>query len=197
MHGGQARRYCDVCEKHVTNLSELSESQAGRFLLEHAGRSVCVRYRSAPDGTIRFRTPSVAAPLPRVLEALRPGLAAAGLAALLLSGCTGERVPSRVDADACTYEVGPFSFQVARGQGSCPPEDDGMLVMGAVAPPVVPDQIQQMGNTGIADPPDVMGEAPIVQERELMGDIAAPEPPPPPAPPAPEPELMGKVVAVP
>jgi hypothetical protein len=186
MSGDGPRRFCESCQTQVTNLSEMSEGEAKAFMRAKAGKNVCVRYRSDRGGNIKFKTASVPAFAPTAMSGWRATLAAAGLAAMLLGGCTGERVPDRVDADACTYDMGPFGFQLQRGEGSCPPEDEYEFVMGAVAPePITPDPVEKMGKVAIEDPPEVMGEAPMVEpepEIELMGDVAAPGPEPEPEP---------------
>lgn len=188
MDGDGPRRFCDSCQTQVTNLSEMTEGEANRFLRAKAGKNVCVRYRADKGGEIKFKAASVSAPAPTAMQGWRSTLAAAGLAAMMLGGCTGERLPDRVDPDRCTYDMGPFSYDLQRGEGNCPPEDDGQyeVVMGAVAPPepITPDPVEKMGKIAIEDPPPVMGEAPIAEpEIELMGDVAAPEP---------EPEVQGQ-----
>lgn len=181
MDGEGARRFCDACQTQVTNLSDMSEGEAKQFLRAKAGKNVCVRYRSDHDGNIAFKRPSVTAPIPTAMSGWRATLAAAaGLAAVALGGCTGERYPDRVDSERCTYDMGPLSFQLERGQGNCPPENEHEFVMGAIAPePVTPDPIERMGKVAIEDPPEVMGEAPIAEPEPepepLMGDIAVPE----------------------
>jgi hypothetical protein len=168
MQGEGARRFCDVCQTNVTNLSEMSEAQAGRFLGRKAGTNVCVRYRSDAAGNVRFKLPSVAAPAPTAMRGWRASLAAAGFATLLLGGCTNQRSPDLVDSDGCTYDLGPLEFRLKRGEGNCPPEVDEMMVMGAIP---VPQEPMEMGKVAIEDPPE-----PEV-EIEMMGDVAAPEEP--------------------
>lgn len=177
MRGEGAGRFCDVCEKNVTNLSDMSRSQASEFLRQNAGKNVCVRYRSARDGEIRFNDPSIAAPTPTAMSGWKATLAAAGMAVMMLGGCTGDRSPDVVDSEGCTYDLGPFEFRLKRGEGSCPETSEYEYVMGAVAPPVEPDVEETMGKVAIDDPPPpVMGEAPIVEEVELMGDVEAIDP---------------------
>ena len=117
-------RFCDICEKNVTNLSEMSRSEAGSFLKKNAGNNVCVRYRSAGDGAIRFKAPSVSALAPGAMSGWRATLAAAGLAAMMLGGCTGDRSPDIVDSEGCTYDLGPIEFRLKRGEGSCPENNE-------------------------------------------------------------------------
>jgi hypothetical protein len=46
---------CRQCEKTVHDLSAMTSRQARRFLRRNRDRSICVAYRVAPDGRIRFR----------------------------------------------------------------------------------------------------------------------------------------------
>jgi hypothetical protein len=190
-----ARRFCGSCQKHVHDLSSMTEAEATTALA--SGRSnpkgMCVRYRVGPDGNLRFRSPSVPAPL-------RLGFAAQVAAATLLVGCTSSLEPSSVDGDGCTYDRGAFSFTLARGEGNCPEAqmvefvDDGPDVLGRipiVTPDADPEPIPPMGQIAADPPPDtvIKGELPPVEiaKPEIMGKIAAV--------PDPEPvrELMGDI----
>jgi len=53
MHGGERKRFCDHCDKHVHHLSALSEDEAAE-VLKHP--EVCVRYAVGADAQIRFRS---------------------------------------------------------------------------------------------------------------------------------------------
>jgi hypothetical protein len=67
--------HCRQCDKRVHDLSAMTQRQARRFLRRNRERSICVAYRAAPDGRVRFR-PSDAArrlhgwSLPMLLGAL-------------------------------------------------------------------------------------------------------------------------------
>lgn len=174
---GDARRFCDVCTKHVHDLSSMTEPEARELLAKSRdadGGRICVRYKLEEDGAIRFKRETTPAP-----SVWQMTVAAAGLALTMLTGCT-DAEPDRVEHDRCTYEFGPWSFTAERGQGTCPPEEDELMGKIEVEPdpdPVVPTT---------KDPePMVMGEAPMVE-------------PPPPAPdPNEKHERMGKIKAPP
>lgn len=181
------RRYCESCEKHVHDVSAMTEHEAWSVITEASQRGrVCVRYvTDGATGRIKFKTETVAAPAPSSFSSL---LAAAGVAATLLgSGCTSSE-PTRVEADRCVYEVGPWSFTAARGEGTCPdvsPEHERMGQMervdqGEVVDVPKPDTAVA---GGLGAEPIMMGEMPpeplpppepVVHER--MGKIAAPQP---------------------
>jgi len=76
------RRYCDDCDKHVHDLSELTAADAQRFREEHARDGACVRFRFDADGRVIHRPP--AAPrrlLGRLGNLIRGAALGAGLAA--------------------------------------------------------------------------------------------------------------------
>jgi hypothetical protein len=187
-----SRRFCEVCTKQVHDLSALTEPEAREVLVSESAKGrVCVRYTLDAAGEIEFRPRTTEAP-----SRWRMSLAAAGLAVGLLSGCAdGE--PERVRADACVYEVGPWSFEVARGEGTCPAADDPepVMVMGEIeaiepVPTLDPDIL------GGDLTPEVKGEAPRLVDpdppppptRERMGKIRSPKV---------EVEIMGDVAAIP
>lgn len=184
MDGAGARRYCGACERHVHDLSAMTESQA-RSLVQAAGATgerLCVRYSVTREGSIRFAPPPPPAPTlvqirPRTATPRPPALARAGLAAALLAACT----PHADDAPPC--------------KPSIVGHDDAEMVGKLAAPEL--------------DPPPVMGEAPPIEPpiepppsppqpevtpvpMPLMGALAAPEPPQPP----PEPTRQGEIEAV-
>jgi hypothetical protein len=180
------RRFCEVCTKQVHDLSVLTEPEARQVLVRESAKGrVCVRYTLDEVGEIKFRPQTTEAP-----SRWRMTWMAAGLAVGLLSGCA-DGGPDRVRADACVYEVGPWNFELARGEGTCPasdavPEPPEPSVMGEIEaiPPEPEPEIRA-----------VKGEAPLLVEP----------PPPPPtnrrmgkiAPPKVEVEMMGDVAAVP
>jgi hypothetical protein len=200
------RRFCSQCDKHVHDLSAMTEPQARVLLSAPRTERLCVRYRTGSEGDIRFRVRSAPAPLPRrVMATVRTAMAAGLLATLAgSSGCTDpERAPISVEHDRCTYEVGPFGYTLERGEGSCPPAVVD-VVMGSVAlnpePPPVKGELVAvepepemgeeeavpMGKVAPALPPEptevpCMGQAPApTPEIEVMGDVAAPLPSPSP-----------------
>jgi hypothetical protein len=128
---GESRRFCDVCTKHVHDLSTMTESTARAVLAsESANGRVCVRYTTDATGNIKFKAETVEAP-----SLWRMTLAAASMAMALFSSGCADSEPDRVTIDECVYEVGPWSFTAERGQGTCPaadPEPEPM-VMGEIA----------------------------------------------------------------
>lgn len=199
-----ARRFCDVCTKQVHDLSSMTERQARKVLkVESAKGRVCVRYRTQRDGGILFRTETTAAP-----SLWQATLAAASMALVMLTGCADVE-PTEILDDKCVYERGPLSFELARGQGTCPAAEEHEL-MGDVA---VPEEV--MGKIAVdpeptdPEPEPVMGEAPAEEpcdssdkpedpevqgEIEMMGDVAY-EPDPPEPKPEKHPVKMGKIAA--
>ncbi len=185
---GAGRRFCDVCTKHVHDISAMTEQTARAVLADESAKGrVCVRYTLDAAGQIKFKPQTVEAP-----SFWRMTAAAATLALTMLTGCADAQ-PDRIERERCVYEVGPWSFTAQRGEGTCPAADEPEhLVMGQVEaviePPPEPPAIHEV--KGDVAPVDVMGEAPMIEpppppERELMGKIAVE--------PAPERELMGDV----
>jgi hypothetical protein len=189
-HEGDARRFCGVCTKQVHDLSALTEAQARSVLAEESAKGrVCVRYKADVDGNIKFKPETVTAS-----SLWRTTLAAAGMTLMLLTGCT-DSVPDRIMADRCEYEVGPWSFTAARGQGTCPavepePEPEpyaevvGEIMIEPPPSPPEPELVPKMGEAPMPEPEPVrMGkiarpEPEPVREIELMGDVAMAEPEP-------------------
>lgn len=169
---GASRRFCDVCTKHVHDISSMTEATARSVLADESAKGrVCVRYTVDAAGHIKFKPQTVEAP-----SLWRMSLAAAGVAMAMLTGCA-DAEPDRIMADKCVYEVGPWSFTNDRGQGTCPaiePEPE-QLVMGeleaAIEPPQ-PEAIEVMGEAPMVDPPP-----PLQPEKHKMGKIAAPPEP--------------------
>jgi len=56
MSGTDVRRFCNSCQKHVHNLSEMTEKEAGR-LLSSGTPSPCVTFIHNPQGRIIHKTP--------------------------------------------------------------------------------------------------------------------------------------------
>jgi hypothetical protein len=184
-----ARRFCDSCAKHVHDVSAMTEREAWTVLADESKKGrVCVRYTlDGRTGSIKYKVETVAAPAPSSFSGL---LAAASVAvALLGSGCTSGE-PTRVEADGCVYEAGPWTFTTERGQGTCPDVEEVEL-MGdiqpihdgkVIEPPTNPDTAVA-GGIGVQvlepDPMPTMGEAPMIEpppEHVKMGKIAAPPP---------------------
>ncbi len=117
MQAEDGKRFCDVCTKHVHDLSSMTERKARVALaVERTEGRVCVRYRVAADGEIRFKLETTAA------LGWRATLAAVGMAAMMLVGCTDSQ-PIEVLSDKCIYKTGPWTFAVERGKSNCPEPD--------------------------------------------------------------------------
>lgn len=59
MTGDDQRRFCDLCQRSVLNLSAMRETQAQALLDQRTpGQRLCVRYAARPDGTVRFQPPT-------------------------------------------------------------------------------------------------------------------------------------------
>ena len=183
---GDGRRFCDVCTKHVHDVSSMTEQAARAVLASESTKGrVCVRYTLDGTGNIKFKPETVEAP-----NLWRMTLAAAGMAMALLTGCA-DAEPDRVAVDRCVYEVGPWSFTAERGQGTCPaaePEPEEPMMVGelvAEIEPPPPEPIHELkGDIGpVVEPPEP-------REPVRMGKIAAPPPEPV------EIQRMGDVAAV-
>ncbi|MBZ5708960.1 hypothetical protein [Nannocystis pusilla] len=180
MHGDDARRFCDVCAKHVHNLSAMTRQAATDLLEANKGQHLCVRYSNQEDGQIAFRdTP--------VVPVSRLRTARTAFAAMMLAACTphgdgppiqdlGDIAIETMARDAkpspeggCEVQTGPFTtMHFPRGHEVCRNVAD---LGEQIKPPTPP----------IVEPPP--------PPPTLMG---APEPVRPPPPPVTE-ELMGKV----
>lgn len=197
-----ARRFCDSCAKHVHDVSAMTEREARTVLANESKRGrVCVRYTlDGRTGHIKYKVETVSAPMPLGFSSM---FAAAGVALALLGGCTSSE-PTRVEADGCVYEVGPWSFTAQRGEGTCP--DVEPELMGDVMP-IHDGQVIDvpMPDTAVAGglgaEPIEMGEAPAIEEppppqpeHVKMGEAPAIEEPPQPQP---EHVRMGKIAAPP
>ena len=57
MTGTEQRRHCASCDREVIHLSAMSERAARRIVARAEPGTLCVRYRFAPDGMVRFSSP--------------------------------------------------------------------------------------------------------------------------------------------
>lgn len=217
MEGGEARRFCGVCEKHVHDLSAMRQDEAAELLRASAGERLCVRYTAEADGTLRFRDL-----VPRSL--LTRKLLRTAFAASMLAACTphGDDLPrglgealiesqqANVEATpggGCNYTTGPFTtFHLPPGHALC--QNAGPVTAIVTTPPVEPPALPVlMGEMApidsppqVVDPPAMakMGEAVAVPEAKDPFVPCDPNPgyvPPPPGPP-PKPAsrpLMGDI----
>jgi hypothetical protein len=108
---GERRRFCVGCQKHVHDLSGLTEAAAGAVIERERG-PVCIRFAVDAHGEARFEPETVAAPI------LRRMTVAAGFVLATLSGCV-DPVPESVFDEGCRYSVAAWEFTVERGQGRC------------------------------------------------------------------------------
>jgi hypothetical protein len=80
MQGDDTQRFCGTCEKHVFNLSAMTEVQAARFVQRE--KSACVRFFQRADGTILTQDCPVGIKIRRrknrMVAALAAGLGLAG-----------------------------------------------------------------------------------------------------------------------
>jgi hypothetical protein len=173
MQGEGARRFCGVCQKDVHNLSAMGQAEARALLAASAKDSLCVRYSSEADGTLRFRDLVPLASLTRRI--VRTALAAVALAACaphgeaplqglgesIIESLREQATPSA--AGGCDLTTGPFTtFHLPPGHALC-------VGVGEVSEP------------GVGELPE--GRVPVIEaepEREVMGAMIA-EPGPKPA----------------
>ncbi len=173
MQAEGGKRFCDVCTKHVHDLSSMTERKARDTLtVERTKGRVCVRYRVAADGEIRFKLETTAA------GGWRATLAAAGMAAMMLVGCTDSQ-PTEVTGDKCTYKTGPWTFTAERGEGNCPAPDPTEAV--GIVTPLTDGDIEVMGEEkGIDEPEALLGkigiEDPDPDFETIKGDVEDPMP---------------------
>lgn len=73
MSGGDRRRFCAQCTKHVHDLSEMTEPDARALLQQES--APCVRYRVDAEGSIVHRRSARVAALAAVLAAAAPAYA--------------------------------------------------------------------------------------------------------------------------
>lgn len=87
-----AQRFCDRCDKHVHDLSALTESEAQAVLAKRDGARVCVRYLVDVEGAVVFREPAPIVPVSALRRRPQPIVRAAAMA-LALAACTPHREP--------------------------------------------------------------------------------------------------------
>lgn len=116
--------FCTRCDKHVHDLSRLTEPQVVDLLARNVGREVCVSYRTRPDGTIALRKP---------VSPMAPAAIA-----LAMTGCAGHLATPELIPDDCVDAAG---YHV-----ECPP---GVRLDMAV----IPDHTQLSAAPAHADAP--------------------------------------------
>lgn len=185
MHGDDERRFCDVCAKHVHNLSAMNRESAADLLGAHKGEHLCVRYSNHEDGKIAFRDDPVV-PVSR-LRSVRTAFAAVMLAACAphgdsppiqdLGDITIEAMArdARPSADGgCEVQTGPFTtLHFPADHAVCRHlADRGDMIRPTVEPPPQPPQPLLPPETQ-----PLMGAAPVHVEppppvEDVMGKIA-------------------------
>lgn len=153
------RTFCDKCQTHVHDLSELTRTQALRLLADHAGQRLCVAYRTTPDGTIVVR------PEPKAL-----GLV---LVVLGLAACTGYAPDIQHPDEFCRDEQGyEVRCSPAHRDGPVIPSED------PDAPPTTPSHPEPVAEvepieipTGDLD--DVVG---LIEVTHAEGTTIASDP---------------------
>ncbi len=103
MTGDDTRRHCGACNKHVTNLSNLTPTAARRFLERTAGSNVCVQVSHDPAGNVRFARAAVGVATMAALTVSNPAVADGTIPNLLapIDGveATGELDPQLDEAE--------------------------------------------------------------------------------------------------
>jgi hypothetical protein len=103
MSGGDQRRYCGECRKHVMDLSACGNAAEARRLLEAAGPSPCIRYTSDSAGRVVFRGP-------------RTSLGALALLASISAAAGCESRAASVTTVQAVEMFGPRSVEAASPQ---------------------------------------------------------------------------------
>jgi hypothetical protein len=187
--GGESRRFCGDCQKHVTNLSAMSRPAAEAWLRHNQGASICVRVEVDAAG--------------RAVH--RPTFRASALAALAI-GAAGCPTDEDSGLDSAVVDVDALVVADGAGPAGRTTEDAERLIpelsaVEAVSDPALrPDALAsytrknahreyRFGQSAAVPVPDtsatlaVLGEPPAIR----MGTMPAPvDPPEPPRP------LMGK-----
>jgi len=181
MQGSGAKRFCDSCSKHVTNLSDMTKIDADKFLKESAGSSVCVRYQVNGSGEVVFGRPSPDR-VQRQIHGARKMLAAAAMMLIpLLSACESEPA----DCQRTTPESTLIQSEraILEKLASVGFEVDAIL---DYINPFDPYEEMVMGEMAMIEPIDeiepVFAELQAIPDDQVlmpvMGQMAMPEPEP-------------------
>ena len=167
MDGAGARRFCGVCAKHVHDLSAMAQDEAQALLAAKASESLCVRYSSEADGTLRFRDLVPRASLTRKI--VRTAFAAVALAACTPHGEAplqglGEAIIEQLREHAtasveggCDVTTGPFTtFHLPPGHVLCQGAGPTAIGIEALPPYQPPPPMPLMGA-----PPPLPPEPPL------------------------------------
>lgn len=94
MTGNEQVRFCEHCNLHVNNLSEMTRKEALR-LVRHSKGQLCARYYQRPDGTIQTHSPH--AHLHEIKRRVSTLVAGAFTAVLSLSASVAAQAPQSID----------------------------------------------------------------------------------------------------
>jgi hypothetical protein len=125
MQGDDAKRYCAQCDRHVHNVSAMSERKRRAFIAR-AGRRICIAYLRRPDGSVV--TPSCWSSFGRLLQPVRVSVVSA-LAALLpfaFTSCATDRsmasTSTRCGTDQHRSAQSDDEAEMIPGEGPAVPE---------------------------------------------------------------------------
>jgi hypothetical protein len=131
MHGDNTKRFCGSCEKHVFNLSAMTEVQAAHFI--ETEKTACVRFYQRKDGTILTQD----CPVGIKIRKRRNRIGAALAAGLGLAGAMGlASAALRVRPPTCILRATTGEPPLPEVMGSFAPEPE--------APPP-PKEVKQPG----------------------------------------------------
>lgn len=191
MQGDATRRFCASCEKHVHDLSALSEAEA-RSLLQNAQHgSLCVQYTADASGQVQFAPARTFA----LRRKARPLLA--GVAGSLLAACAapvdgalpgelaydgGSEIDGGWDAgaapQACGRPDGPSSPVLRPGMLALPVAAElalkppiATLPTGGGDEPGAPVHVASEGETMKGEPRYVRGRMPIPKPGQELGEV--------------------------
>jgi hypothetical protein len=193
MQGAGAKRFCDSCSKHVTNLSDMTKNDADKFLKESAGTSVCVRYQVNRTGEVVFGRPAPDR-VQRQIHGARKLLAAAAIVMIpLLSACESEPA----DCQRTTPESTLIQSEraILEKLASVGFEVDAILDF---INPFDPYEEMVMGEMAMVEPitEPAFAELEAIPDEEIlmpvMGRMATPDPEPEPVI-----EMMGDIAVAP
>lgn len=127
MSGDERQRFCGSCNKHVHDLSAMTEPEAEALV--SSGRDLCVRYSVQPDGRVRHAPPRGS--VRGVVRAVALGLALASTPALAVPMVRVEPEPETPPEPSVLQRVARWLQEQVRFE---PPP----VLMGEIAPPEPP-----------------------------------------------------------
>jgi len=171
MHGKADKRFCDSCEKHVFNLSEMTADEARDVVTQYAGspEGLCVRYKRDHAGQMITTDHPAPESRPGRLQnnTRRASRRMAGTAwePLVLMMSFGAMATSFLAGVSAMFFGGPaVNNDVPANQP--PPGEIEPQIMGMICPPQPPQPAPQP-----VQPPEIMGEMEMI-----MGDVVFEEP---------------------